>query len=360
MTKSIQLKFSEAIQSGARVFGHDRTKTLGASETFACIRKGWFAKHHPEYAADAPKNWGILERGNLIENHFAVPNLRKIFGEENCLYMGGDQETFFIDKSSVTPDGLVLNQPRDIFAADGLPDIEADCFMTEIKSFDPRMNLREEKFIHRGQTQMQLGHVRELTEYKPVHSALFYINASDLTDIRPFFIRFDPVVYEQGKTRADKIYSTKDVTKLFPEGKHTDQCRYCPFTKHCNGADLRVFPTHKSNYGDNQIKMMRSLAQEYDAASQKEKEGKKEKGEVGDKIRAALVEMNSKGIEADDYKVTYSKIGGKTSTDEEALEAFLKSHGKTLSDFDKKGDDFTRLTVTIRESGGVDLGETTI
>lgn len=353
---TIKEKFEAQIKRVQKTWAHDRTKSVGASEAFACIRRGWFAKHRPELA-DATSNWGVLERGNLIENHFAVPKLQGIFGEANCLYMGGDQETFHIAGSSATPDGLIINQPRDIFKDDGLPDIESDCFTSEIKSFDPRMNLREEKAIHRGQTIMQLGQIRTHTQYRPMFSALLYINASDLLDIRPFFVRWDEEVFKGGQARAEKIFNTKDVTKLFPEGKHTDQCRYCPFAKHCNAADIRVFPTHKSNYGDNERAFMRGLALEYDAASKKEKQAKIEKGEKADAIKMALTEMQSKGIEDDDYKVTYSKMAGVKKTDEEALNTFLAKHGAHIDDFEIRGDEFTRLTVTIRESGGVDIGD---
>ncbi len=343
----IRDRFVEAIKAEQRVFSVDRSKSLGASETFACIRKGWFAKHKPELG-DPTKNWGVLERGTVIENSYAVPKLRHIFGKDNCLYMGGDQETFVLQQSSATPDGLVLNQPLDTFADDGLASTEVPEFMCEIKSFDPRMNLKDEKDIHRGQTIMQLGQVRHHTKYKPVYSALLYINASDWTDIRPFFIKFNEAAYQQGRERAAKIYATTDVTKLFPEGKHTDQCRYCQFAKHCNAADIRVFPSHISNYGDNEVKLMHGLALDYNKAAEQVKEAKKAAGIAADTIKATLVEMKSKGMESDDFKVTYSKMAGKESLDREALESFLVKNGATYDDFVKLGEDFTRLTVTIR------------
>ena len=345
---TIRDKFVEAIKSRQRVFAHNRALSLGASETFACLRKGYFAKHHPELA-EGEMNWGILERGNVIENCYAVPKLKDIYGEDNCLYMGVEQETLIIGKSSVTPDGLIINQPRDVLADDGLADIESDCFTCEIKSFDSRMNLREEKMVHHGQTIMQMGHIRRLTKYQPNYALLLYINSSDFTDLRPFIIPYKEETYALGVQRAEKVFDCKDVNKLLPEGKFTDQCRYCPFTKACNAAELRSYPTAAKNFKPEDVEHLGNLANEYDAASEAEKDAKARKSEVSARIKQYMSEINSKGVESDKFKLTYSKVKGRESLDEDSLTRYLASHGKSLDDFQKIGEDFTRLTVTIRE-----------
>lgn len=345
---TIRDKFIASIKANQRTFSHNRALTLGASETFACLRKAYFAKHHPELA-EGDKNWGILERGNVIENAYAVPRLMDIYGVDNCLYMGKEQETLIIGKSSVTPDGLIINQPRDALADDGLPDIISNCFTCEIKSFDSRMNLREEKMVHHGQTIMQMGHIRRLTTWEPHFAVLLYINSSDFSDIRPFIIPYKEETYQLGVQRSEKVFDCKDVNKLLPEGKFTDQCRYCDFTKSCNAAELRAFPTAAKNYSPEDVNHLGNLANEYDSASQEEKDAKARKEEVSARIKQYMSAINSKGVESESFKLTYSKVKGRESLDSDSLSRYLASHGKSLDDFQKIGDDYTRLTVTIRE-----------
>lgn len=344
-------KLIQAIQDQARQFAHDRTQSVGASETFSCSRKNWFAKHTPD-ATDpgVEKNWGILERGNIIENAFFVPKLRHIFGSESCLFMGDDQVTLHVTdaRSSSTSDGMVYTDDRGILADDGIPDIEADCFLAECKSFDPRMNLREEKEVHRGQAIMQLGHFREKTEHKPVWAILIYINASDLTDIRVFPVRFDEEQYEFGKARNTSVFTTRDPFELMAEGAWTDQCKYCPFTLACGNAEIKRFPTDSRNYTQEQVDEVHALAIEYDAAREAEKAAIAAKGLAGEKIKTALSRIGNRGVESPDFKATYSKMDGKTSLDKGALNAFLQLHGADIADFEKSGGDFTRLTVTLR------------
>ena len=220
--------------------------------------------------------------------------------------------------------------------------------MCEIKSFDSRMNLHEEKFIHRGQTTMQLGHVRTLTEFKPVYSLLLYINANDYTDIRPFVIKFDEAAYTLGKKRSDIVFNATDVNKVPPEGRYTDQCRYCDFTQECKGAELRAYPSSLSNYTSNEVAVIRGLADAYDTSRNDLKEAETRKGEVAETIKTTLAEMKTRGMEGPDFKVTYTKIDGKESVDKPALIAFIESHGAKYDDFLKTGQDFTKLTVTIR------------
>lgn len=344
---SIKARITALVSQNQRVFKHDRTQSVGASETFACPRRVWYAKFQPDEAAGT-KNWGILERGNIIENYFAVPKLKELFGEANCLYMGDEQDTIVVGRASATPDGLVINQPRDVFKDDGLDDIESDCFTTEVKSFDPRMNLREEKAIHRGQTIMQMGHIRDTTVHKPMHACLMYINANDLTDIRLFFVRFDKDVYEQGLKRSNKIFNTTKPELLIPEGSFTDQCRHCPFSDICTATDVKALPSSTANYDPSDVDNMRTLAARYDEASERLKEATKAKGEAAEEIKQELLRLGSKGIEDEDFKISYYKLGGREKLDTKALALYLESIGTSLDDFKTDGNPSTVLRVTLR------------
>lgn len=343
----------KSVRGRQRVWAGGRLKTVGASEVFGCIRKAWYAKHKPELENQDNKNWGILERGNIIENLFAVPTLRDIFGEQNCLYMGEDQETFVDGKASATPDGLLINQPRDIFADDGLPDIgPSQSVGAEVKSFDVRANLYAAKTIHDGQAIMQLGMFRRKSAHKPDYSMLLYINSGDLTDLRPFPVTYNEGTYQAGLARAGRVYLATDAYELPAEGVHTDQCKFCPFVDTCRKTEIDRFPSHVSNYTSNEIAAARSYALEYDKASKDEKEAEKRKSEVGENIRRFLADVGTKGIEDADFKLTYSLMpNGKEALDKEALDEFLKQHGTSVEDFMVGGKPYTRLTVTVRNNG---------
>ena len=343
----------KSVRSRQRVWKGGRLKTVGASEVFACIRKAWYLKHKPELEDQDNKNWGVLERGNLIENAFAVPTLRAIFGPENCLYIGEDQKTFEDGNASATPDALIINQPRDVLADDGIPDIgPSHAFGGEVKSFDVRANLYAAKTIHFGQAIMQQGMFRRNTPHLVDYSVLLYINSGDVTDIRPFPVPYNEATYQEGLKRAARVFLATDAYELPAEGVHTDQCQYCPFISTCRKTEIDRFPSHVSNYTSNEIAMARSYALEYDEASKAEKDAEKRKSEIGENIRRFLADVGTKGIEDADFKLTYSLVpNGKASVDHDALDEFLKKHGTSIEDFKVGGKPYTRLTVTVRNNG---------
>ncbi len=163
----LQKDIGEQVAADQRVWEHDRSKTVGASEAFACHRRAFFKKRHPELAEEPEDTddteWGTAERGNLVEDKFAVPKLRAILGEENCKDMGDDQTTLMDSEAplSCTPDGIVLDQPRDFLANYGVPDLGKDSnnVPVEIKTFDPRSGdlKTEARPRHAGQSIIQQG-----------------------------------------------------------------------------------------------------------------------------------------------------------------------------------------------------------
>jgi hypothetical protein len=82
----------------------------------------------------------------------------------------------------------------------GVPDIGSDCLLLECKSVDPRVKLDAPKPEHRYQAIVQLGVVRETTEFQPRFGVLTYIDASFWDNIIEFAIEFDPSVYVSAKT----------------------------------------------------------------------------------------------------------------------------------------------------------------
>jgi hypothetical protein len=74
------IDFAEAfhtfVGANQKTWAHDRTKSVGASEAFGCLRKAWFSKHETPKDPEYKESWGALQRGDLIEQHFAEPAVR--------------------------------------------------------------------------------------------------------------------------------------------------------------------------------------------------------------------------------------------------------------------------------------------
>jgi len=196
---------------------NNRAFTVGASDIGQCSRKVWFAKHGAERDPGRVDTWGATLRGQMIEQHFWAPALRARFGT-SLKFIGDRQRQFKRGFISATPDALLTNAPRDILAPLGVADIGADCLLLEAKSVDPRVKLDAPKPEHRYQAIVQLGVVRDTTEYQPNFVLLTYIDASfwDLTT--EFVVGFDPEVYANAKVRATKVLTANAASELPPEG----------------------------------------------------------------------------------------------------------------------------------------------
>src|SRR5262249_27250299 len=171
-------------------------------------RKVFWRKNQDDPIYGAPRDpdwsdpWGATLRGDLIEQHFVEPALRAAFGAK-LLYAGTEQQTLTNEFLSATPDGLVVDQPADALAYVGVPDLgPGRCFVTEIKSIDPRTSLTAPKPEHAYQAIVQQGLFRELTEHQPEYAVVLYVNASFLDDIVEFVVPFDSDIYEHAKQRA--------------------------------------------------------------------------------------------------------------------------------------------------------------
>src|ERR1035437_3724791 len=104
-----------AIQRGFK----NRQLTVGAREIGQCIRMTWYKKHLDGAINDEEESLGASHRGNMIEQHTLVPAMRRHFGAD-ILYSGKDQRTFRDGYSSATPDGLLINVPKDFLLEFGV------------------------------------------------------------------------------------------------------------------------------------------------------------------------------------------------------------------------------------------------
>lgn len=348
--------FDQFIAANQKVWAHDRSTTLGASEVFSCIRKAWFDKRGKEHGyepdVDYVEDWGALTRGNLIENHHVVPAIKDHMPDNTVvLFTGDDQKTLAIKRASATPDGLITGLPkngkvrikagRQDFTIDN---IESDCIVLEIKSIDPRATLNEERRKHNGQTHMQLGLFNELTEHKPVYSIVLYIDASFLSNVTPFIVKFDPEVYATGKMRSEIPWQCEDPAELTPEGVFDNDCEYCKWRGACGAASVSAIPRHKDSEADvtdETREKMGGLVSAFDKAKKDYTEAEKQVELAREAIKGFLMTTNRRKISSDDWTVTWYSQKGKTTYSTKAM----LEDGMDLTKYEKVGSEFDTLRV---------------
>lgn len=350
--------FNDYIASKQKVWKHDRSTTLGASEAFRCIRWSWFDKigRKKGFKPDEEEqNWGAMERGNLLEDYYVAPALEGHLPEPLDLLFAGqsNQRTLVDGRNSSTPDGLIVGIPEGPLTITAknvtieIPYVRAGCIGLEIKSIDPRAGLATEKVKHRGQAQIGMGIIRETTEYKPDHWLILYIDASFINNITPFVIDYDPEVYASAKARADQVWSAEDPLELFPEGKLSGDCDHCTFKTACGEAVLSEYASARKNAEVDpavvnafQPKVLRFLDLKEQIA-----ELKREQKTLKEEIQAELLENKRTGVKTGSWQVTLAKMPGKESIDQKALEAI----GIDISQYLKRGQDYTQLTIARKD-----------
>ncbi len=335
--------------SAEKEWKYDRNASLGASEAFDCIRKAFFKKHQYEPDDEHVADWGAAKRGDIIENHFAVPATVAVMPEgASLIYAGDEQETLRKGRLSATPDGLAIELERDALKQLGIDDIESDSVVIEYKSFDPRATVNEEKAIHAGQVQVQMGLIHELTNHRPEYAVIIYFNASWLSDIRPFVVKRDPKIYEAAKARAKQVFSADEPHELMAEGKISGGCTYCEFTEECAIATGEAMPEKKRKVSDQEtLDRLHVLAVRQKAAAAAEKDAKKDKEIASAEIKELLRDADTKGADDERFRVSYSWCSGKKSLDTLALAADLKDFGRDIEEYQKEGNGYERLTVKL-------------
>lgn len=355
--------FDEHIANNQKSWKQDRRLTVGASECFSCIRKNWFTKRGTDFGyeedPDFEQSWGAMERGNIIENNYIVPALEEGLKRRGLkLIMAGDgQDTILDGVHSATLDGLMIPEdggflPRDFLAYYGIEDIgEQDSMVVEMKSFDPRLTLGHEKAVHRGQTQMQMGLIRENTEYKPEFAVLIYVNASWLDDIRIFVIDYEESVYRIGRERNDKVFGIDDPGMFAAEGKLDGLCDYCPWQTACaKVSGQRVPPSTKAltakQIGEQDKELLDTLTPlvlKRNSVHSEHKELKLELEGLNEEIRQILIAAGKSRAVGDEWKVTYTAQAGKRTLSK----ALMEEDGLDPEKYMQEGGAFEKLTVTV-------------
>lgn len=351
--------FDEYVAANQKVWGHDRKESVGASETFGCIRKNWFTKRGEDFGykkdEEYEQSWGAMRRGDLIENYHVVPAITSGLERRGMkLIMAGEgQDTIIDGRSSATLDGLIIDAPRNLLDYYDIPDMGSEELVFEIKSIDPRSPLLHEKGIHRGQIQMQMGMIRDTTDYKPNYGVILYVNASWLDDISVFVVPFDENEYRIGLERNAQVFENDDPSVFPAEGKMDGSCAYCPFTEACSKVSLSRIPAKRKALNKKEISSQeREVIEKLTPLVHKQVALKVEKSNaeqnleaVNEQIRQALIGAGTSRAVGDDWKISYvAQAGRKTISKEKLIAA-----GLDPEDFMSEGTGFEKLTVTATQ-----------
>lgn len=355
MKLDFQEMFNAYVANHQKVWGHDRAKTVGASETFACIRKTGFGKRGAEFGyeqdADYENRWGAMERGNLIEDHWVVPVLDEELPEGvGLLWAGDDQATFVQEPVSATPDGLMTELTKDAFENYGIDDIKSDCALVEIKSIDPRVTLKEAKDQHFGQVIMQIGLIREETEWKPEYGILIYVDASFLDAMKYFIVKFDEQTYKTGKIRSAKVFDVDKLEDLEAEGKLSDDCKYCPWVMSCYEVSKEAMPenTDYSNLPVDTLDQLLLLVEKERVQDALEKEAKEEKELLRANIKQVLAESEVRMAGDERFKVSWVMQKGRSTFDKAAAIV----DGVDIEKYQKVGPGFEKMSIKLIDEPG--------
>lgn len=328
-----------------KLWTHDRSNTVGASEIGQCARKIFWLKsesdsaHRVDRDPDYSETWGARMRGTVFEDRFWEPALRARFGDRLVL-AGRNQRTFVSDFLSATPDGMIINLTPEERAEIGT---EADCVMVECKTADPRTNLDIAKPQNVYQVQVQMGLVRENTMHRPTHSILSYTDASFWSDVREFVIEFDPLVFSVAKERATRLMTATEPP--VPEGYIAGgaECRYCPFTIAC-GVQRRNLP-FQDNEPDPQF------AAEMKDAALALRTLESSRDTLDSDVRAAQDQIKSrlreKGVRKIPGVLEWSRVKGRSGFDNKAIQKAAVEAGVDLGQFKTQGEPSDRLVITV-------------
>ena len=358
-TLDIDAMFERYMAGNQKTWAHDRSKSVGASEVFSCMRQLFFKKRGKAFGYkpddDYTERWGATERGNIIEQAFVAPALTSQCPEGVTLhYAGADQITLIKGKSSATPDGLFHGLPRAPLRirAGGrvieIADFDGDCLGLEIKSIDPRAHLDEERAKHRGQSQVGMGLVREETEYKPTHWLILYFDASWLDNIKPFLVAWDESVYKAAKLRAPAIWQHDSPLDFVAEGKISGECDTCPFRQACGEAVLSEWATtdKKEKDAPEVIEALTEPVEVFLAAKADLDEATKAVEAAKQVLKDSLVAQGARKVRSDAWSISWTTQKGRETVD---YKTAFAENGIDPDKYTKRAQGFDVLRVTPRD-----------
>lgn len=330
------------VKKTGKVWKHDRSKTVGASEIGQCSRRVWYIKNSHPHDAGYVDDWGARVRGTAYEDSFWQPAMHSKFGAK-LLYSGKAQRTFVDGKLSATPDGLIVDVKPDILKHLGVKNMESDCLVVECKTIDPRATLDKAKPHHVFQAQVQMYMIRTHTKYKPNHALLTYTNAAMWSDVHEFVVEYDPQVVDAAMQRAEKILTSTLAHGLQPEGWTAggSECRHCPFAKAC-GIERRNLPFADKacdpQFAAEMEDMVRDLRKVETVAASSSYSVRAQTQAIKDRLR-------EKGIRKVPGVLTWSIVKGAKRYDNSAIQTAAIEGGIDIEKFTLLGEASDRLTL---------------
>jgi hypothetical protein len=347
-----------------------RAGSVGASDVGQCARKIFYLKREGAAAAaprdsDFADGWGARVRGSTFEKSLWAPALRAAYGDK-LLYAGEKQITLTYGALSATPDGLLVDMPRDALAALGVPDIGADgSFTTECKTVDPRVALTRPKPEHVYQVVTQIGMFRALTRHRPGFALISYVDASFWDLVTEFAVPHDQAMFEAARRRAAAIMGARHAGELAPEGWISGgrECERCPWARACLGerVTMRAAPAEPTPELAAEVAALARTALRREAAADAATAALREtQHEIKERMRAAGV----RSVAADGLRVAWGSVRGRPSYDHNAIRAAAIAAGMDPSEFETAGTLTDRLDIRATvgglasaESEGKDRGD---
>lgn len=345
--------FSGFIDANQKEWAHDRSESVGASEVFGCERQAWFKRFGEKNKFvvdyDYEPDWGATKRGDLLEEHFVVPAIRDhLPGAAKLIIAGRQQKTLFHGYNSATPDGIILGLDADALSMYGVEDIgPSKCVVFEIKTIDPRVSLLQEKDIHFGQVQTQIGIIRETTEYKPDYAIIIYVDASFLSRIKVFKIEYEPAVWKAAQARATKIMTTEKAVDMSPEGKIDGGCKFCPWTSSCALVTTGSIPSDNSKKATQEtIAQLNPFIERYKEVAKAKKEAEANFEDLKMQVKEALLRLGTRKLKnAGRWSATWYQQAGQKRIDHAKLKEALGI--EDLEEYKTQGDPFDVLKITL-------------
>jgi len=248
------------------------------------------------------------------------------------LYAGKEQRSLVKGYLSATTDGIIISSNPEF------------CLNLDFKSFDPRMEIKDEKPAHAFQVQAQMGLIRELTPYRPDMSKVVYVNASFWDDIREPEVRFDPRVYAAAHARAEIIMTENNPLRLQPEGKMAGgkECAHCPWASRCADVQVAGVPTNYENTLNSEDANHLEFLRDKERMTHELREDiNTQYAEVTEQIKQFLREHNTRRYVGEGWSVSYSVVEGRQTLDTKAIEAA----GIDLAPYYKTGKSSDRLVI---------------
>jgi hypothetical protein len=348
MTGIIHAALHEHAANSSRVWATDRSQTVGASEVGQCARKVFWLKNEGDATYGAPRDdgymdsWGARVRGSVYEDQFWYPALKAKFGSR-LKFAGPDQKTFVSGFLSATPDGLLVGMtPGEVAPGSGVE------VMAECKTVDPRTNLTEAKAENVYQTHVQMGIVRELTDYRPTHSLLSYTDASFWSEITEFVIEFDQKIYDTAKARAAQIMTATSAADLKPEGWIAGgrECGMCPFSAAC-GIARRSLPSFEAPADPQFTAEATDIALSIKQAERRRDLAEEQVRSLQDELKGRL---RAKGVRKIPGVLSWFSVKGRETYDNRAIREAAAEAGIDVESMKNTGEPTDRLTISVKPS----------